>query len=255
MARPLVLLNPMQEPGTAGGARGLPRFDDELQLLGQLIQLDGLRIIELGCGSAGLLRDLLQAHPTSEGLGLEVDQRQHAKNLAQPQPGLRFASGGAQAIAQPDASFDLVLMLKSLHHVPMPLMGQALTEAARVLRPGGILYVSEPVYEGPLNDIVRLFNDEGQVRAAAQRALDAALAPGNQPSPWQQVCDMRFATRVSFADYPDFESRVMRPTFAEHRLDDAKVAHVRAAFERYLTPTGAHFVRHMHVRLLLRTGR
>lgn len=54
-------------------------------------------------------------------------------------------------------------------------MAQALAEAARVLRPGGHLYVSEPVYAGPLNDVIGLFHDEREVRAAAQAALDEAL--------------------------------------------------------------------------------
>ena len=232
----------------------LPRIDNELELLAELVPLDGQRIIELGCGAARLLRDLLLAHPGSEGLALEVDERQHAKNLAQPQQRLRFAVGGAQAIAQPDASFDLALMLKSLHHVPIPLMDRALAEVARVLRPGGHLYVSEPVYDGPFNDIVRLFNDEAVVRAAAQRAVDAALAPTAGPALWQAARELRFMTHVGFSDFADFEARLMRPTFADHRLDDDKVARVRAAFEPHLTPTGAHFVRPMHIRLLRRTA-
>ena len=186
--------------------------------------------------------------PGSRVTGLEVDERQHAKNLASPQPGLRFVAGGAQAIPFPDASFDLALMLKSLHHVPLPLLGQALREAARVLRPGGHLYVSEPVYAGPLNELVRLFNDEGVVRAAAQSALDEALRGGT----WQQVAERRFATPVVFKDFADFEQRMMRPTFADHRIDDAKLAQVGAAFAPHCAAQGACFTRPMHVRLLRR---
>ena len=37
----------------------LPRIDNELALLAELVPLDGQRIIELGCGAARLLRDLL----------------------------------------------------------------------------------------------------------------------------------------------------------------------------------------------------
>jgi SAM-dependent methyltransferase len=235
-------------------SKELPRIDNELDVLSDLVPLDKQHIIELGCGSARLLRDLLLTHPTSQGLALEVDERQHAKNLAQPQDRLTFAAGGAQAIAQPDASFDLALMLKSLHHVPMPLMDQALAEVARVLRPGGHLYVSEPVYEGEMNEVVRLFNDEGVVRAAAQRAVDAALNPTQGPALWQAAREVRFMTCVSFRDFADFEQRMMRPTFADHQLDDAKVARVRAAFEPHMTPTGVDFVRPMHVRLLRRTA-
>jgi ubiquinone/menaquinone biosynthesis C-methylase UbiE len=156
----------------------LPRVIDELDVLSALVPLAGQRIIELGCGAAQLARDLLLRFPDSRVLALEVDERQHAKNLARPQEGLQFMAAGAQAIPEPDGRFDLALMLKSLHHVPLPLMATALQEAARVLRPGGHLYVSEPVYGGTFNDLVRLFNDEGVVRAAAQAAVDAAAQGG-----------------------------------------------------------------------------
>jgi ubiquinone/menaquinone biosynthesis C-methylase UbiE len=226
----------------------LPVVDDELDLLESLVPLDRVRLIELGCGAARLARALLARHPGSELIGLEVDLRQHAKNLADPQPGLRFVQAGAEAIPLPDASLDGALMLKSLHHVPMPGMATALAEVARVLVPGGWLYVSEPVYDGPLNEISRLFNDEGVVRAAAQRALDEALHNGS----WTPEAERRFATTVRFADFADFEQRMMRPSWAEHAIDDALLARVRARFEPHLGPDGATFTRPMHVRLLRR---
>ena len=127
---------------------------DELDVLVELLPTPGTRVIELGCGGARMARQMLQRWPDMRYLGLEVDLRQHAINLQDTPPRMRFAVGGAQAIACDDAQFDLALMLKSLHHVPLDVMDQALTEVARVLRPGGHLYVSEPVYEGALNEIV-----------------------------------------------------------------------------------------------------
>jgi SAM-dependent methyltransferase len=228
----------------------LPLIEDELSLLAELVPLGGQRIIELGCGNAHLARTLLARFPGNRITGLEVDERQHAKNLASPQPGLDFVAAGAQAIPFPEASFDLALMLKSLHHVPRALMAQALGEAARVLRAGGHLYVSEPVFDGPFNDVVRLFNDEQVVRAAAQAAVDAALRTGM----WEQAAERRFEMPVTFRDFEEFERKLMRPTFADHRIDDAKRAVVRAEFERNCGADGAHFDRPMHVRLLRRLG-
>lgn len=228
----------------------LPLLDDELALLAELVPLDGLRLIEPGCGAARMARALLQRHPGTGLVGLEVDERQHAKNLAAPQARLRFVQAGAQDIPFADASFDGALMLKSLHHVPMALMGRALDEVARVLRPGGWLYVSEPVYAGALNEVVRLFNDEGEVRAAAQRALDEALRAG----PWQAWEERRFEMPVRFRDFADFEARMMRPTFADHAIDDARLARVRACFEPLAAAHGGAFTRPMHVRLLRRRG-
>lgn len=226
----------------------LPLVVDELDVLAELLPLAAREIVELGCGAAQLSRALLARHSDSRVTGLEVDLRQHAKNVAAPQEGLRFVVGGAEAIPFPDASFDLALMLKSLHHVPPALLAQALSEAARVLRPAGHLYVSEPVYDGAFNEVIRLFNDEGDVRAAAQVALDAALRCGV----WEQVAERRFAMPVRFSDFADFEQRMMRPTYADHRIDAAKLGAVRVAFERQLGPDGARFTRPMHVRLLRR---
>ena len=229
----------------------LPLQPDELDLLNELVPLSGQQVIELGCGNARLARSLLQRFPACHVTGLEVDAVQHAKNLAQPQAGLDFLSAGAQDIPFPAASFDLALMLKSLHHVPVSLLSQALSEVARVLKPGGYLYVSEPIYDGALNEVVRLFNDEGVVRAAAQAALDEALATTGQ---WETVTERRFAQAVSYRDFDEFEQRMMRPSFAQHDLNDAVVALVRSAFEPHMNPAGARFVRPMHVRLLRRTG-
>mgnify|MGYP003735194541 CR=1 FL=1 len=153
---------------------------DELSVLSSMVPLADQHIIELGCGSARLARQLLERYPGSQVTGLETDTRQHAKNLAAPQERLTFMLAGAQDIPLADAAFDLALMLKSLHHVPIPLMRQALAEVARVLRNGGHLYVSEPVYAGPLNEIVRVFNDEGPVRLAAQQAVRIGHGDGGE---------------------------------------------------------------------------
>lgn len=228
----------------------LPLIDDELNPLSDLVPLAGQRIIELGCGNAALARALLARHAGSHVTGLEVDERQHAKNIASPQDRLHFVAAGAQSIPFADASFDLALMLKSLHHVPLALLPQALAEASRVLRVGGHLYVSEPVYGGPFNEVIRLFNDEGVVRSAAQAALDDVLRTGA----WEQVAERRFEMPVHFRDFADFEQRMMRPTFADHRIDDAMLATVRAALEPHRGADGARFARPMHVRLLRRLG-
>jgi SAM-dependent methyltransferase len=225
-------------------------IDDELTLLETLVPLQGARLLEAGCGAAQLARALLQRHPDAELVGLEVDERQLAKNLLAPAERLRFERAGAQEIPFADARFDGALMLKSLHHVPLPLMDRALAELARVLRPGGWLYVSEPVYAGPFNELVRLYNDEGEVRAAAQAALDRALASGA----WQPLAERRFALPRRFASFDEFEQRSMRPTFADHGITDEMVERVRALFLPHLGPDGARFEQPMHVRVLRKVG-
>lgn len=218
------------------------------QLQPRLAAGEPLAIIELGCGAARLARHLLHTYPNCQVTGLEVDARQHAKNLAEPQQGLAFLAAEAQHIPLPANSFDLALMLKSLHHVPLPHLAQALDEVARVLRPGGYLYVSEPVYDGALNEVIRLFNDEGVVRAAAQAALDAAVASGR----WVETAQVCFQQSVRFNNLADFEQRMMFPTFADHPITPAIQQAVAAALTPHWGPQGASFSRPMRVRLLQR---
>lgn len=226
----------------------------ELDLLDSLVPLAGARIVEAGCGAARLARDLLARHAGAQVVGLEVDDRQHAKNLADPAERLQFLRAGAQRIPFDAASFDGALMLKSLHHVPCDDMDAALDELARVLRPGGWLYVSEPVYAGPLNEVVRLYNDEGRVRAAAQQALDRALAGAPGRPRWVALAERRFEMPARFDGLDDFERRMMFPTFADHHIDEALRQRVRAALQPHLQEDGLRFMRPMHVRLLQRSA-
>ncbi len=236
-------LEPLQPPDN------LPLQEDELQLMDRMMALKDQRIIELGCGNARTARQLLKRWPACKVTGLEVDVIQHERNLANPQEGLSFVAAGAQDIPFGDAEFDIAVMLKSLHHVPMPLMDRALGEVARVLKPGGVLYVSEPIYGGALNELIRLYNDEGVVRPAAQAALDRALANGMH---WEAAGEERFAQSVHYADFEDFARRMMYPTFADHHITDELLDKVRAKYEPYQRTGGADFVRPMHVRLLRR---
>lgn len=220
---------------------------DELELLQSLVDLpQHPRIIELGCGAAHLSRKLLQRFSACDVTGLEVDERQMAKNRLQPQERLHFVQAGAQAIPFGDGAFNLALMLKSLHHVPLDLLNQALAEVHRVLRPQGLLYVSEPVFAGALNEVMRLFHDEEIVRAAALRAVQAAVASGT----WEQVDEIFFETPVHYRDFAEFEQRMIGVTFVNHRLDAATLAAVRERFEPHMTADGAHFVRPMRINLL-----
>lgn len=231
-------------------ANNLPVIADELDLLAELVPLAGCRVIELGCGAAKLARALLVRFPDSHVTGVEIDTRQHTKNLATPQERLTFIAGVAQDIPGADGGYDLALMLKSLHHVPTTAMAQALAEVARVLRPGAHLYISEPMFDGALNHITRLYNDEQVVRAAAQAAIDAALTTGT----WTQAQERRFAVPSRFADFAVFEQRMIRQTYANHQLDVSTMAEVRKRFDANCGADGAVFEQPMHARLLRRAS-
>ncbi len=222
---------------------------DEVALLTSLVDLDGARVLELGCGGAEFARKLV-AHTGVESVtAFEVDRIQHRRNLADATvERLSFAYGGAEAINLPDACVDGVLMMKSLHHVPMISLDRALEEIARVLKPGGWFYASEPVYEGEFNDLIKIFHDEGMVREAAYKALGRAHIRGVL----REDREIQFMSPVAFKDFEDFDRRIIRATFSDRDLSPELLATVRERFEKYMKPGGAKFIRPMRVNLMSR---
>ena len=224
---------------------------NEIKLLLDTLPLDGARILELGCGRAEKTRVLAETGRAAEIVALEVDQVQHARNLGiSDLSGVRFAQGGAEAIPAADSSVDIVLMFKSLHHVPVAEMGRALSEIARVLRPGGLAWISEPVYAGDLNEVFRLFHDEKVVREAAFAAVCQAVDSGLLESRRQ----LFFSTRSHFDHFEQFEARMINVTHTDHRLSPELLAAVRVKFESYAGTDGYTFYNPQRVDLLCKPG-
>lgn len=220
---------------------------NEVQLMLAELPFDGARVLELGCGRAEKTRTLAETGRVREIVALEVDRIQHEKNLQIADlPQVSFRLGGAEAIPAADASIDIVIMFKSLHHVPVPLMDAALGEIARVLRPGGLAWISEPVYAGDLNEIMRLFHDEKSVREAAFAAVRRAVDDGMLRLERQ----LFFHTASRFADFAQFDARMIRVTHSNHQLSPELYAEVRQRFTAHLGAEGAAFSNPQRVDLL-----
>lgn len=226
-------------------AEGYPSCE-EIELMEELLPLNGRRVLELGCGAAWTTRELVGRLGAASVTAYEVDRVQHGKNLALYLPSVTFHYGGAESIAEPDSSFDVVVMLKSLHHVPVGLLDQALREVQRVLKPGGLFYCSEPVYWGPFNDLMRLIEDERVVREAAFAALMRAVGEGLFVLEQERF----FQSEGTYQDWETFQARFIDVTHSERNLDAERRAQIRAAFERHLAPGGARFLKPHRVDLL-----
>ena len=227
----------------------LPTTSD-YELIRDRLPVDGSRLLELGCGTAVTTRRLAESLPVREIIAMEVDRVQHEKNLLLPDlPKVGFRLGGAEAIDLADASVDAVIMLKSLHHVPLAHMGQALTEIARVLRPGGLAYISEPVYAGAFNDILRLFNDEQQVRQAAFDTIVRAVDRGVL----QLEDEIHFNGVSRFEGFEEFERRVLGATHSTFDIDAELYREIKRRFTRHVDAGGsAEFLNPLRADLLRR---
>ena len=229
----------------------LPTTSD-YELIRDRVPVAGSRLLELGCGTAVTTRQLAESLPVREIIAMEVDAKQHEKNqLIDDLPNVRFVFGGAQSINLPDNAIDAVIMLKSLHHVPVADMDKALNEIARVLRPGGLAYISEPVYAGAFNEILRLFNDEQRVREAAFAAIGRAV----ERAVLSLEEEIHFLSVSRFVGFGDFQQRVLGATHSTFRIDDALFDRIRQRFLAHVDSDGnAEFLNPMRVDLLRKPG-
>jgi SAM-dependent methyltransferase len=148
-----------------------------------------LAVLDYGCGAGDLLRVLaglgMRAACTgcdvSTGMLAEVGKRWPA--AFGPAPALVAQDGARTPLAS--GQFDVVTISAVLHHVPPTERSLVYAELARVLKPGGRLYVFE---HNPRNPLVRyviartpidanaILLDEKEVRRDLLEAADFELA-------------------------------------------------------------------------------
>jgi ubiquinone/menaquinone biosynthesis C-methylase UbiE len=221
----------------------------EADIYNRLLALDDAHILELGCGTAVHTREIASGGTGRRITALEVDEIAHGRNLQiDDLPNVTFSLAGAEAIPLDDASVDIVLMFKSLHHVPVEQMDVALREIRRVLKPGGVAYISEPIFAGAFNDILRLFHDESLVREAAFNSVRKAVDTGV----FELVDQVFFNSPMQFESFADFEDRILKATHTQHNLGDDVYARVRERFASHVDDDGARFLMPIRIDLLRR---
>jgi ubiquinone/menaquinone biosynthesis C-methylase UbiE len=132
--------------------------------------LGGRHVLEIACGRGEFaLWCVSQSAPSAFvaadfSIGAVRLARQRLEGAGRA---VQFVQADAQAIALPSNSMDTVICCETIEHVPDPRA--ALSELARVLRPGGRLFLTAPNYLGPIGAyrgylrlVGRRFTEEGQ---------------------------------------------------------------------------------------------
>lgn len=128
----------------AAQARLTARVIDRLPLL------PGQEVLDIACGFGGTLAVLNDATASSVLAGVNIDLRQLAIcGSIRARAGNRIAVVAADACALPfpDRAFDHAVCVEAMFHFPS--RARFLAEAARVLRPGGLLLATDILLRPP----------------------------------------------------------------------------------------------------------
>lgn len=195
--------------------------------------LNDLRLLDIGSGDGSFAKMAVEGGASVTGIDPNPEAVLKAKTLV---PGARFDIGTAENLPYGDVSFDIAVIVNTLHHVPIPAMEMALAEASRVLDAHGFLVVIEPSADGSFFDALRLVEDETDVRMAAQLALKKVVARGQL----RVVQSINYVRRETFDNAERFLERVIavdpaREAAAQTRLKEVVSAINKAAIK---LPTG-----------------
>lgn len=135
-----LLLNAMDETAQWEATKQLRAWERE-----KLSLRSGQRLLDVGCGlgdaALALSVDLGDQGEVVGIDGSEVMLAEARVRAADATCRVRFTVGDAGALGEPDASFDAVRSERMLQWVPDP--ARAVAEMARVLRPGGLVCLTD----------------------------------------------------------------------------------------------------------------
>ncbi len=218
----------------------------DIDVIDQFLDVKDLYLIDIGCGNMGLSKAL--AKRGARVLGIDPDPIQAEKNrTADAVENVEFKECGADSIPVEDGSVDGVIFPYSLHHIPSSVYPAVFRELDRILKDQGFVYVMEPVAAGDLNEVMRLFHDEAEVRQAAQRALDTLAIPR-----YSDVSHIHYRIPLQYASWDEYEAKYVGSSYntASYTSEQVQDAAVKARFLALGEPTGFRFESPMKVTYL-----
>lgn len=158
------------------------------------------KILDLGCGAGTLTRGLKEAWPDAEvhGLDLSASFVRFAHVMAEDHGlALHFHQLDAASTGFDDNSFDLIVSQIMFHETWHDKLPAVMTEAARVLAPGGLFFNIDVPYQPDQISITKQVSNDWQVENNGEpfwtgfvdTDIDAALANAG------------FSTEERFTDY------------------------------------------------------
>ena len=114
---------------------------DAIEQVRKSLRSDKAVIMEIGCSSGFLIRDLVNSFPGAVIIGADV-VKEPLYQLARDLPGVPLLRFDLLRCPLPDQSVDVLIMLNVLEHIEDDF--GALQKAFNLLKPGGVLIIEVP---------------------------------------------------------------------------------------------------------------
>jgi SAM-dependent methyltransferase len=100
------------------------------------------RVADVGCGSGVMVSGVRERGGIYEGVDLSTEMIREARETYGESEEVSFGHGSVEKLSLPDEAYDQVLCIGVIQYLPTP--ARALSELARILRPGGVAIVAVP---------------------------------------------------------------------------------------------------------------
>ncbi len=111
------------------------------ETLRRLENLRHNRVLDVGCGTGALLKELAKDVPAENLVGIDLCPEMLAVARSKLDSSVELYESPVEDIPFPDSHFDLVVSANAFHYFRSP--GEALGEMFRVLQPGGYLVITD----------------------------------------------------------------------------------------------------------------
>lgn len=136
---------------------------------------DGMKLLDVGCGTGGLLKELSGSGKELNlyGIDLSSEMINAARVKLKDEKHTELYEGAAADLPFQSNYFDYVVCMNSLHHHPNPK--QSLFEMTRVLKPGGVMIVMDGFVDSTVRKIfsriANVLRNEGKVQRFKREEL------------------------------------------------------------------------------------
>lgn len=158
----------------------MQKVESIFEIMGGVTSMPGKTVVDVGSGTGRLARWC--ARQGARAVGIEYFSRPLVKSKERPaEPSVQYIQAQGELLPLGRDFADVVIFAFSLHHIPKPFMLKALHEAQRILKPKALLVVLEPLAEGSGFEMLRIIEDETEIRRQAYEALYQAEQVGLSP--------------------------------------------------------------------------